>query len=138
MNPTSLADKLIKQHIRPSYQRIKILEYLLDNRIHPTADQIFNAVHAHIPTLSKSTVYNTLNVFMEANLVRAVIIDGNEVRYDINGEEHGHFQCESCGRIYDSYMNIDALNADDLNDFAIKDKNVYFKGICPQCRQNRN
>jgi len=46
--------------IRPSYQRLKILEYLANNQSHPAVAQIFHAFHVEIPTLAKATVYNTL------------------------------------------------------------------------------
>jgi Fur family transcriptional regulator, peroxide stress response regulator len=56
-----LSQELINRAIRPSYQRLKILEYLTNNQSHPTVDQIFQNLHLEIPTLSKATVYNTLN-----------------------------------------------------------------------------
>ena len=128
-----LTSELIKRKIKPSYQRIKILEYLINNRCHPTAEQIFNEVHKDIPTLSRSTVYNTLNLFMEADMLRIITIEDNETRYEIGMHDHGHFKCQVCGKIYDFVINIDTLATDDLNGFKISDKNVYFNGICPKC-----
>ena len=58
----SIAGKLKEKNIKPSLQRIKILEYLAGYPCHPTVDYIFNALHPEMPTLSKSTVYNTLKV----------------------------------------------------------------------------
>ena len=56
----------LKDHdIKPSYQRMKIFQYLLDNHVHPTVDTIYKALCPEIPTLSKTTVYNTLNLFVE-------------------------------------------------------------------------
>ena len=56
----------LKNHdIKPSYQRMKIFQYLLDNHVHPTVDTIYKALCPEIPTLSKTTVYNTLNLFVE-------------------------------------------------------------------------
>jgi Fe2+ or Zn2+ uptake regulation protein len=129
----SIANELVRKKIRPSHQRIKILEYLMNHRCHPTVDQIYNDLHPEIPTLSKSTVYNTLNSFTAARLVKAVIINDNETRYDIIMKNHGHFQCDSCGTIYDFDINIDDVVFDGLSEFKINDKNVYFKGVCPKC-----
>ena len=61
-----LKNELVKKDIRPSYHRIKVLEYLFDHEDHPTADEIYAVLHSQIPTLSKTTVYNTLNSFVEA------------------------------------------------------------------------
>lgn len=129
-----LKKELKLRKIQLSHQRLKVLEYLTQNRSHPTVDQIFTFLHQEMSTLSKTTVYNTLRVLVEAGLVRAINIEDHETRYDINVENHGHFKCESCGRIYDFHTDLDALACDGLNNFLIKDRNVYFNGICPRCR----
>lgn len=133
-----LSTELVKKNLRPSHHRIKILEYLLDKQGHPSVDQIFNDLHKEIPTLSKSTVYNTLNLFVTARLVRMLTIEDNETRYDLIIDKHGHFKCESCGTIYDFKINIDDFIADELSDFQINDQDVYFKGICSSCLSNKN
>lgn len=129
--------KLLEREIKPSFQRIKIFEFLVNHHIHPTVEEIFNGVHKEIPTLSKATVYNTLNTFIEAKLLRVIIIEGHETRYEFGLHDHGHFKCESCGKIYDFSIDFDSLNAgNDLSGFEINDKDVYFSGICPGCLQN--
>lgn len=128
-----LKEELKIRHINLSHQRLKVLEYLIQNQYHPTVDQIFTELHQEISTLSKTTVYNTLRVLVEAGLVRAINIEDHETRYDINVENHGHFKCESCARIDDFRIDTDSLVFDDLNNFVIKEKNVNFKGICPRC-----
>jgi Fur family peroxide stress response transcriptional regulator len=130
-----LKQELNKINIKLSHQRLKILEFLSQNQCHPTVDQIFTALQKDIPTLSKTTVYNTLRTLIEAGLVRAITIEDHETRYDIITEDHGHFKCESCGDIYDFTIDMDSLTSNDLNNFKILDKNVYFKGYCPRCFQ---
>lgn len=125
--------ELHKHNINPSHQRVMILKYLVENQCHPSVEQIFSALHDSIPTLSKATVYNTLNLFIEAKLVRTLAIDENETRYDIVMQNHGHFKCTSCGAIYNFAVNIDQLLTDDLRGFQIAEKNVHFHGICPAC-----
>ena len=129
----NLSVELLKKEIRPSYQRIKVLEYLIAKRCHPTVDQIFNDLVKEVPTLSKATIYNTLNLLIKAKLVRVVTIEDNETRYDITMSNHGHFKCELCGTIFDFKVNIDNFMADELNEFKINERDVYFKGICPSC-----
>jgi Fe2+ or Zn2+ uptake regulation protein len=128
-----LQKDLMKKNIKLSYQRLKVLEYLTRDRCHPTVDQIFTDLHKDIPTLSKTTVYNTLRILADAGLVRVITIEDNETRYDIETKNHGHFKCEVCGTIYNFNVDMDALTSEDLNSFQINDKNVYFKGICPNC-----
>lgn len=129
----SLTGELLRRRVRPSYQRIKILEYLVAHEDHPTVDEIFNSLQKKIPTLSKTTVYNTLNLLIEANLVRVVSIEDTQTRYDLIVNNHGHFKCESCGRIVNFSIDIDSCATDDLAGYQIKEKHVYFKGVCPAC-----
>lgn len=134
----NLLNELKNKKIRLSHQRLKVLEYLTKNYNHPTADQIYNGLHDEIPTLSKTTVYNTLSSLTHAGLVRVINIEDNETRYDINTHNHGHFKCESCKNIYDFNIDIDSIETSQLNGFEINDKNVYFKGTCRACNGNEN
>lgn len=124
---------LKKRKIRLSHQRMKILEHMCQNRNHPTADQIYTALHEEEPTLSKTTVYNTLHMLAERGLIREVSIENNETRYDIITEDHGHFKCTQCGTVSDFCIDIESLTSNDLSAFEVSDKNVYFRGICPAC-----
>lgn len=133
-----LSNKLSGHNIRPSFQRIKVLEYLILNQCHPTVEQIFNELQSAIPTLSKTTIYNTLNKFAKARLVKVLNIEDKEARYDIITKPHGHFKCDKCGTIHNFNVDIDATAAEELNSYKITDRSVYFKGICPECLLNTN
>jgi Fe2+ or Zn2+ uptake regulation protein len=133
-----LTNELKMKNIRLSHQRLKVLEYLTIHLDHPTVDQIYTDLQREIPTLSKTTVYSTLSTLADAGIVRVINIEGNETRYDIRVEDHGHFKCESCGTIYDFTADINSLRTGGLNHFDIKDKNLYFKGRCPTCRAGKN
>ncbi|HZK22290.1 MAG TPA: transcriptional repressor [Oscillospiraceae bacterium] len=124
---------LVKNGIKPSHQRVMIYFYLESNLIHPTALQIYEALKESIPTLSKSTVYSTLKAFLKANIVREITIGENEIRYEFNVHDHGHFRCNRCGTIYDFEISRDCIHTDELLGFKIDDKNVYYKGICKCC-----
>ncbi len=132
-----LKSELQRQRIGLSVQRLRILAYLAGHLDHPTVDQIYNALVTEIPSLSKTTVYNTLSVLQDAGLVRPLQIDEHETRYDIEIETHGHFKCASCGRIYNFPLDPNVMQKIDLPDFQIMDKTVYFKGICPDCLSNK-
>lgn len=123
--------------IRPSFTRVKILEYLMANRSHPTVDEIYRQLGGEIPTLSKTTVYNALGVFIGAGLARVVSVEDNETRYDADVSDHGHFKCEQCGRIYDFAVDTKGLKADGLTGFKIDQREIYFRGICPECINNK-
>lgn len=122
--------------IKSSHQRIKILEYLANNPCHPTAEKVLSDMKKMLPTLSKSTVYKTLNAFVDANLLREITIEDNEIRYEYNLIDHGHFKCEKCGKIYDFDIDFKMIQSDELCGYKINDKNVYFKGVCKNCLAN--
>lgn len=128
-----VTEQLKKKGIRPSYQRVKVLEYMYLKGGHPTVVEIYHALSASIPSLSKVTIYNTLHTFVEAGLVHIVDIDDTEKRFDITLTSHGHFQCEVCGIIYNFEVNIDQVLIEGLSQFEVKQRNIYFKGLCPNC-----
>lgn len=128
----------LKSHdIKPSYQRIKIFEYLVAHKNHPTVDMIYKALVDEIPTLSKTTVYNTLNLFIEKQIAVVIVIEENETRYDAHMDFHGHFKCESCGNVIDIDVNPENINLDVLDQFQINEHHLYFKGICKNCLKNK-
>ena len=133
-----LKKQLIDKKIALSYQRLKVLEYLVQSHSHPTVDMIYKELKKTIPTLSKTTIYNTLRTLMQAGLVRGITIEDNETRYDIELENHGHFKCESCGTIYNFSTDIDSLQVEGLDDFKVNDRNVYYSGVCPKCLSGMN
>ena len=130
--------ELAGKGIRPSFQRVKVLEYLDLNQCHPTVDQIYLDLQRELPSLSRTTIYNTLRKFVEAKLVRVISIEDSETRYDIITRNHGHFKCRSCSSICNFEIDIDQFSVPELHDFQIDDKNVYFKGICPDCLTSQN
>lgn len=128
-----LSNELNRKGIRPSYQRIKVLEYLYLNKVHPTVEEIYQFLFPLIPSLSKTTIYNTLRTFVEAGLVRSISIDEVETRYDIMLANHGHFRCDACSAIFNFSIDMDNIPVSELEQFQIKEKNVYYKGLCPNC-----
>jgi len=130
--------KILKEHgVKPSYQRMKIYNYLMTKKNHPVVDTIYNALVSEIPTLSKTTVYNTLNIFKEKNLIQTVTIEDNELRYDANITKHGHFKCVKCNSVTDFKINIDNLTeSDNIKNFDIQTYNINYTGVCDRCQKN--
>jgi Fur family peroxide stress response transcriptional regulator len=114
------------------------MEYLTTRQSHPTADEIYSRLLPKIPTLSKTTVYNSLNTFAKAGLVKVLAIEDKELRFDADTSDHGHFKCGKCGRIFDFAVDLAGLHLQSaLPGFKIKQRDVYFKGICPGCLDNK-
>ncbi len=129
----NIPEFLKSKDIKPSYQRIKIFEYLVNKRNHPTVDMIYSELVNKIPTLSKTTVYNTLKLFIDKKIVNMLTIEENETRYDADTSYHGHFKCLECGQIYDIDLTNDITSNNDLNNMTILESHIYFKGYCNIC-----
>lgn len=129
-----LLKKLSQKNLRFSFQRMKILEYLYQHESsHLDAEEIYEALSRVIPGLSKTTIYNTLHTFQKAELIQAVDIENSETRYELSASRHGHFICKQCGGIHDFEVDMDAIVVKELSQFQIEEKDVYFRGLCPDC-----
>ena len=124
---------LVDRGIKPTYQRIKILEYLDRNHSHPTVDMIYAALYKKVPTLSKTTVYNTLDIFREYDLVDILTITESEIRYEYILQPHHHFYCKRCSKILD--LDVSCVYQDTMcvEGHKIEAIHGYFKGICSEC-----
>lgn len=136
-NGNYLRTKLLDSGIKPTYQRIVILDYLENNLIHPTVDDIYNYLAPKLTTLSRTTIYNTVKVFVKAGIVSELNIDNSELRYDIKTETHGHFKCEKCGKIY-NFNTENTVKSSDLKGFKINSTNILINGICKDCLDKEN
>lgn len=122
--------------IKASLPRIKIYEYLVKYKSHPTVDEIYNFLIKDLITLSKTTVYNTLNLFVEKDLIIQILIEENETRYDADINNHGHFKCTSCNTIYDFDYDLSKSNILNLKNFTADEYHTYIKGTCSNCQNN--
>ena len=126
--------KLLKEKsIKITPQRLEILKYLDDNRTHPTADQIYTELKGKNPSLSKTTVYNSVEILEENDFIQSLSISGLELRYDFRNDMHHHFLCRQCGNIID--IDIECPNIGKVIGSGHKVEKVdgYFKGICKKC-----
>ncbi len=120
--------------IKPSYTRLLIYQYLKEEQTHPTADEIYQALYKDVPTLSKTTVYNTLHLFIQKHLATMIIMDENETRYDLVRNPHAHFKCLSCSTIYDVDILPPQVKSDALKEYVVNDAQLLYRGICPKCQ----
>ena len=130
---------LIAHGINPSFHRLKIYEYLSGTRTHPTVDTIHAVMISDIPTLSKTTVYNTVRALAAKGLVTSITIEDNEVRYDADMSTHGHFKCSLCGSLHDVDLRTlklsDALaSCKKVQGHLVTERHLYFKGTCRDCQ----
>ena len=131
--------RILEQHnIRPSVQRISIMNYLMEHRTHPTVDEIYTALAPSIPTLSKTTVYNTLKTLTEHGAALTLTIDDKNTCYDSYTQPHAHFLCKYCGKVYDVMNQEELFNQEGGPEgFEIQEIHHYYKGICKDCIEDK-
>ena len=123
--------------ISPSPQRVAIYHFLKNNPIHPTVDTIYRAGLDDLPTISRTTVYNTVKRLAEAGAIQEVIIEDGELRYDADMRDHGHFKCMECGDVFDLFPPENTPLVEKIHGlpegFQVKRIHLCCRGICPEC-----
>ena len=129
--------RLVSCGIRPSMQRLAIMDYLIEHPIHPTVDDVYQGLCNQVPTLSRNTVYNTLRMMSDKKAAQMITIDDHRVCYDGNINSHVHFFCKKCGKVIDLMdEKAPTLDHDILVDGNIvQEEQLYYKGICAACAQ---
>jgi Fe2+ or Zn2+ uptake regulation protein len=119
--------------ISPSVQRLAIMDYLLTHRTHPTVNEIYTELLPAIPTLSKTTVNNTLKLFVKHKVALYIDIDERNARFDGNVEAHTHFRCKKCGCIIDIPLPETKDFIPQEPDWCIEEAYINIKGFCKTC-----
>lgn len=120
---------LRKCGIQPTPQRMAVVNYILKTTTHPSADEVLDKVRKECPTLSRATVYNTLNLMVKKSLLKTQVLREGTVVFDPNIKRHHHFIDEVSGKIYD--IPWDALKVtgeNSLEDFEVKEFQVILRG----------
>lgn len=120
---------------RVTPQRRAIIQALLADRSHPTAEQIFTRVRRVLPDISPATVYNTLHELAAVGLLLELDVGLGKRRYDVTTASHAHLVCMGCGRIEDVPYNDKTLTLSprESHGFQVIGCNVVFRGYCPDC-----
>ena len=122
--------ELLQAHgIQPSAHRIAVAQYVLTTDEHPSADRVWARVKARFPMISRATVYNTLNLFVERSLLRELHISPESVVFDPKLERHHHLIDEESGRIYDvPWASVEVCNVSNVAGYEIRDYQVVMLG----------
>ncbi|MGH9322645.1 MAG: Fur family transcriptional regulator [Vicinamibacteria bacterium] len=115
--------------IHPSAQRMAVARYVLSTGDHPSADEVWSRVRKRFPTLSRATVYNTLNLFVARGILRQLVLTGGRVVFDPNVANHHHFIDIDTGRIHDiPWESLRVSDVSTLKDFDVNEYQVVMRG----------
>lgn len=134
-------NKLKENNIKLTDSRKLILEYLVDTDTHPTAYDIFDYLKTKTSNVSLATIYNTLEIFINENIVISVMGNDQKRHYDFFLDPHYHLICESCGKIWDA-ENFDFSTLKEaaflkFPDFKVNNFQIKIYGLCSNCRKQK-
>ncbi len=131
----NIIDLMAGRGVRPSTQRIAVLRYLMEHPVHPTAEEIHHGLLHEIPTLSLTTVYNTLKLMAAHSIVDVLLFDPRNAHFDYPAQPHAHAWCKECGKITDIPIDPALTAAPRAADFSIEEIGLFYKGRCTECQK---
>ncbi len=142
INRDEFIDLLKAKGLKVTHQRLRVLEVLADHKdSHLTAEDIYEFVKEDCPEIGLATIYRTVQLLLEMQLVERINLDDGCVRYEI-GEAYGgrhhhhHLICKNCGKVI-SYRDdlLDVLEQHIMDEvgFKVLDHELKFYGQCKDC-----
>src|SRR4051812_15179426 len=130
-----LMERLAARGFRFTQQREHVYNVLLDERDHPTAEQVFMRAKKDMPEISMATVYNCLDALVKCRLIREVNLDRVAMHYCPNMGEHFHFFCDACGGVFDiEFSENDQSGPVKIpQGFHATGYEISVHGACPKC-----
>lgn len=101
MDQDVIATRLARYGAKPTAQRLQLAELVFARAQHLSAEQVLKAARARGIRVSKATVYNTLNLFVQCGLLRELVVDRDRVYYDSTVHPHHHFYNVDTGEMID-------------------------------------
>jgi Fur family peroxide stress response transcriptional regulator len=134
-------EALRKKGYKATLQRIAICRFALHSRDHPTAQRIHDEVKKVHPTVSLATVYKTLQVLEELDLIQELDFPQGKARFDSYMKPHINLVCLRCGNIKD----LDDLTTREIvkrvaatTKFTATRQRLDIYGICHNCGRTKS
>jgi Fur family peroxide stress response transcriptional regulator len=118
-------------------QRLAIYNVLSNTTVHPSAEMIFSKLQEFYPTMSLATVYKTIEILKEIELVQILNVGEESFRYDANTDTHPHVRCMVCNRVDDIYGVDESAYVKQISEktaYRLSGQQFYFYGVCPECQ----
>lgn len=131
-------DRLREQGFRITPQRMAILQLLIDNKDHMSAEEIFESIHDRYPMISLATIYKTIHLLKEIGEITELNFLNHVTRFEMKETpSHPHFICKRCGCVIDLEHQLLSELPDKVSvDTGLKIVNARldFYGICQNCQ----
>ena len=132
---------------RNTIQQEIICGIVKNMRTHPSPDEVYKEVHDSHPTISRATVYRVLNKLADKGELLKISMPNTADRFDFRTDDHIHFYCTKCGKVFDADIENYTEGLREMNDHINKSRslqkmgfeifkiNISLEGICHDCKQ---
>lgn len=141
-------EMLKEKGLKVTNQRLLVLQVLAEHGDeHMTAEDIFELVKEDYPEIGLATIYRTVQLLLDMQLVDRIILDDGCVRYEIGDfldeqeghrHHHHHLICTECGSVSafrdDLLEDLEAYIEKETG-FQVTDHELKFYGVCRKCRE---
>jgi len=128
---------LKKSLLKITPQRSAILT-IIDKYGHTNIETIYKEIKLLFPSISLATIYKNINIMKEKGILLELHPMNSKILYEIKKEQHGHFVCKKCNKIFD--LKIEERNClkflyqkDNDEIFNIENSEIFLYGICKKC-----
>lgn len=121
---------MLRQHgIQPTPQRLAVAQIVLSRESHPSAEEVWTKVRRRCPTISRATVYNTLNLFVKRGLLKLQVLKEGMAVFDAEVDPHHHFIDDETGKVYDvPWEMLRVTGKESLRNFNVREYQVVLRG----------
>ena len=133
-----LTNLLRERGYKVTPQRLAVYEALADETWHPNAEMLFNKLQPKFPAMSFATVYKTVEILHDINVIQILNTGEDSFRYDANTSSHPHIKCICCNKVADIFDIDDEpliKAAQEKTGFQLTGRQIYFYGKCPRCQK---
>jgi Fur family ferric uptake transcriptional regulator len=145
-------EKLRESGHRLTIPRKAILDVLSNSHNHPSAEEIYFAVHKVYSNIGLTTIYRTLDLFIQTGLIFKFDFGDGKARYELTEgpggpQHHHHLVCTRCYRVInytdfvDEELELVKRTEKELSKkfgFSIDNHLIQFYGVCKRCRKNES
>jgi len=125
--------------MRKTTERYAILQRIMSINGHFTIEELQQMIDNEGFRVSRSTVYNTVELLMDAKMLRRHVFEGMQAQYERITMPHTHLICTSCGKVkevrdpnFAAFMNARRFNAFNTDHYSL-----YVYGTCSTCARKR-
>jgi len=129
-------ERLKEKGVVLTLQRLAVLD-ILSKSVHATVEDIYHRLLKKYPTISRATVYSSLEALKQAGEIQELTIKKEMSSFDFQSHNHHHFLCRKCGRLFDVEIRCPVSRKGKVKGHKVEEVQAYFYGTCRECQKRK-